>query len=68
MSRGIGDAHLKHWVVADLNDTMTRFQDAQKAAQVTLEVTERELELEAQLVEARSIIQEQVPLLNNIYV
>jgi X breakpoint 2-interacting protein len=39
---------------------MTQLQDAQKGAEVTSEVTERELELEAQLVEARSIIQEQV--------
>jgi X breakpoint 2-interacting protein len=51
---------------------MTQLQDAQKGAEVTSEATERELELEAQLVEARSIIQEQVcaflysclPLLN----
>lgn len=39
---------------------MTQLQDAQKGAEVTSEATERELELEAQLVEARSIIQEQV--------
>ena len=39
---------------------MGQLQDAQKDAEVTSEVTERELELEAQLVEARSIIQEQV--------
>lgn len=38
-------------------------QDAQKGAEVTSEATERELELEAQLVEARSIIQEQVMFL-----
>lgn len=52
---------------------MTQLQDAQKGAEVTSEATERELELEAQLVEARSIIQEQVcsflyfclPLLND---
>ena len=35
-------------------------QAAQKGAEVTSEATERELELEAQLVEARSIIVEQV--------
>lgn len=39
---------------------MVQLQDAQKGAEVTSEATERELELEAQLVEARSIIQEQV--------
>lgn len=39
---------------------MGQLQDAQKDAEVTSEATERELELEAQLVEARSIIQEQV--------
>lgn len=39
---------------------MVQLQDAQKEAEVTSEATERELELEAQLVEARSIIQEQV--------
>lgn len=41
-------------------DRMIQLQDAQKGAEVTSEATERELELEAQLVEARSIIQEQV--------
>lgn len=39
---------------------MCQLQDAQKGSEVTSEATERELELEAQLVEARSIIQEQV--------
>jgi hypothetical protein len=43
---------------------MGQLQDAQKDAEVTSEVTERELELEAQLVEARSIIQEQVIILS----
>lgn len=43
---------------------MGELQDAQKGAEVTSEATERELELEAQLVEARSIIQEQVLYLN----
>ena len=37
---------------------MGQLQDAQKEAEVTSEATERELELEAQLVEARNIIQE----------
>lgn len=41
-------------------ERMVQLQDAQKGAEVTSEATERELELEAQLVEARSIIQEQV--------
>uniref|UniRef100_A0A0D9X5R0 Uncharacterized protein n=1 Tax=Leersia perrieri TaxID=77586 RepID=A0A0D9X5R0_9ORYZ len=43
---------------------MTQLQDAQKGAEVTSEATERELELEAQLVEARSIIQEQASLMS----
>ncbi|VAI87197.1 unnamed protein product [Triticum turgidum subsp. durum] len=47
--------------MASVKARMTQLQDAQKGAEVTSEVTERELELEAQLVEARSIIQEQRP-------
>lgn len=43
-----------------LKERMVQLQDAQKGAEVTSEASERELELEAQLVEARSIIQEQV--------
>lgn len=39
---------------------MVQLQDVQKGAEFTSDVSERELELEAQLVEARSIIQEQV--------
>ncbi|BBG92856.1 Afadin/alpha-actinin-binding protein [Prunus dulcis] len=46
--------------MASIKERMVQLQDAQKEAEVTSEVTERELELEAQLVEARSIIQEQV--------
>lgn len=46
---------------------MVQLQDAQKGAEVTSEATERELELEAQLVEARSIIQEQVLYSFNAY-
>lgn len=42
---------------------MIQLLDAQKGSEVTSEVTERELELEAQLVEARSIVQEQVFIL-----
>jgi hypothetical protein len=41
-------------------ERMAQLQDAQKGGEVTSEATDRELELEAQLVEARSIIQEQV--------
>jgi len=39
---------------------MGQLVDAQKEVSITSEASERELELEAQLVEARSIIQEQV--------
>ncbi|XP_022755425.1 afadin- and alpha-actinin-binding protein-like isoform X2 [Durio zibethinus] len=46
--------------MASIKERMVQLQDAQKGAEVTSEATERELELEAQLVEARSIIQEQV--------
>ncbi|KAG6478495.1 hypothetical protein ZIOFF_061938 [Zingiber officinale] len=48
--------------MSSIKERMTQLQDAQKGAEVTCEATERELELEAQLVEARSIIQEQVML------
>ncbi|CAI0393998.1 unnamed protein product [Linum tenue] len=47
-----------------LKERMVELQDAQKEAEVTSEATERELELEAQLVEARSIIQEQASLMS----
>ncbi|KAL0302242.1 UNVERIFIED_CONTAM: Afadin- and alpha-actinin-binding protein B [Sesamum angustifolium] len=57
--------------MTSIKDRMVQLQDAQKAAELTSEVSERELELEAQLVEARSIIQEQNPdalkCLLNIY-
>ncbi|PKU80344.1 hypothetical protein MA16_Dca005875 [Dendrobium catenatum] len=46
--------------MASIKARMVQLQDAQKGAEVSSEATERELELEAQLVEARSIIQEQV--------
>nr|AFK37556.1 unknown [Lotus japonicus] len=42
--------------MASIKERMGQLQDAQKGAEVTSEATERELELEAQLVEARSII------------
>lgn len=48
------------FLVIYVKERMVQLQDAQKGAEVTSEATERELELEAQLVEARSIIQEQV--------
>ncbi|KAI4973168.1 afadin- and alpha-actinin-binding protein-like isoform X2 [Hordeum vulgare subsp. vulgare] len=50
--------------MASVKARMTQLQDAQKVAEVTSEVTERELELEAQLVEARSIIQEQASIMS----
>lgn len=43
-----------------MKERMVQLQDVQKGAEFTSDVSERELELEAQLVEARSIIQEQV--------
>lgn len=46
-----------------MKERMVQIQDAQKDSELTSEVSERELELEAQLVEARSIIQEQVIIL-----
>ncbi|KAG6667586.1 hypothetical protein CIPAW_01G111100 [Carya illinoinensis] len=45
--------------MTSIKERMVQLQDAQKGAEVTSESTERELELEAQLVEARSILQEQ---------
>ncbi|KAM0014146.1 hypothetical protein Hdeb2414_s0037g00732401 [Helianthus debilis subsp. tardiflorus] len=50
--------------VASIKERMGQLQDAQKEAEVTSEATERELELEAQLVEARSIIQEQASIMS----
>ncbi|XVF70008.1 hypothetical protein PTKIN_Ptkin11bG0127000 [Pterospermum kingtungense] len=50
--------------MASIKERMVQLQDAQKDAEVTSEATERELELEAQLVEARSIIQEQASILS----
>ncbi|CAH9090092.1 unnamed protein product [Cuscuta europaea] len=46
--------------MASIRERMLQLQDDKKGAELTTEVTERELELEAQLVEARSIIQEHV--------
>ncbi|KAK1289140.1 hypothetical protein QJS10_CPB18g00202 [Acorus calamus] len=50
--------------MASIKERMVQLQDAQKGAEVTSEASERELELEAQLVEARSIIQEQASILS----
>ncbi|XP_010525726.1 PREDICTED: afadin- and alpha-actinin-binding protein [Tarenaya hassleriana] len=50
--------------MASIKERMGQLLDAQKEAAVTSEATERELELEAQLVEARSIIQEQESIMS----
>nr|XP_043621247.1 afadin- and alpha-actinin-binding protein-like isoform X2 [Erigeron canadensis] len=50
--------------VASIKERMGQLQDAQKETEVICEATERELELEAQLVEARSIIQEQASIMS----
>ncbi|XP_019197867.1 PREDICTED: afadin- and alpha-actinin-binding protein [Ipomoea nil] len=50
--------------MASIKDRVIQLQEAQKGAEVTTEVSERELELEAQLVEARSIIQEQASIMS----
>ncbi|XP_057987995.1 uncharacterized protein LOC110658252 isoform X2 [Hevea brasiliensis] len=50
--------------MASIKERMVQLQDAQKGAEVSSEATERELELEAQLVEARSIIQEQASIMS----
>ncbi|CAI9098490.1 OLC1v1035149C1 [Oldenlandia corymbosa var. corymbosa] len=50
--------------MASIKERMVQIQDAQHGAEVTSEATERELELEAQLVEARSIIQEQASIMS----
>ncbi|XP_048133091.1 afadin- and alpha-actinin-binding protein-like [Rhodamnia argentea] len=49
--------------MASIKERMVQLQDAQRGSEVTSEATERELELEAQLVEARSIIQEQASIM-----
>ncbi|KAG6586080.1 afadin- and alpha-actinin-binding protein [Cucurbita moschata] len=50
--------------MASIKERMGQLHDAQKESEVTSEATERELELEAQLVEARSIIQEQASIMS----
>ncbi|KAG6517501.1 hypothetical protein ZIOFF_020893 [Zingiber officinale] len=53
--------------MSSIKARMTQLQDEQKEAEVTCEATEKELELEAQLVEASSIIQEQVKIFFQSY-
>lgn len=50
--------------MSSIKERLGQLQDAQKETDVTSEATERELELEAQLVEARSIIQEQASIMS----
>lgn len=50
--------------MASIKERMLELQDTQKGAEMACEASERELELEAQLVEARSIIQEQESIMN----
>ncbi|KAJ7550775.1 hypothetical protein O6H91_07G117700 [Diphasiastrum complanatum] len=49
--------------MTSIKERMLQLQEAQLGAEVTFEASERELELEAQLLEARSIIQEQASLM-----
>ncbi|KAI4381118.1 hypothetical protein MLD38_007226 [Melastoma candidum] len=50
--------------MASIKEQLEQLQDAHKGAEVTSDATEQDLELEAQLVEARSIIQEQGSILS----
>ncbi|XP_073014768.1 uncharacterized protein [Primulina eburnea] len=50
--------------MTSIKERMFQLQDSHKVAELTSDVTERELELEAQLVEARSIIQEQASIMS----
>ncbi|KAL3643092.1 hypothetical protein CASFOL_013907 [Castilleja foliolosa] len=50
--------------MTSIKERMIQLQDSQKGADLTTEVTERELELEAQLVEARTILQEQASIMS----
>ncbi|XP_021724938.1 afadin- and alpha-actinin-binding protein-like isoform X2 [Chenopodium quinoa] len=63
MGRGQIEENLRA-KMSSIKERLCQLQDAQKGADVTSEVTERELELEAQLVEARSIIQEQASIMS----
>ncbi|KAH9608651.1 hypothetical protein KSS87_018247 [Heliosperma pusillum] len=50
--------------MASIKERLGQLQEAHKDADVSSDATERELELEAQLVEARSIIQEQASIMS----
>ncbi|XP_050219605.1 uncharacterized protein LOC126669996 isoform X1 [Mercurialis annua] len=50
--------------MTSIKERLVELQDAHKGAELTSEASERELELEAQLVEARSIIQEQASIMS----
>ncbi|XP_021723410.1 afadin- and alpha-actinin-binding protein-like isoform X2 [Chenopodium quinoa] len=63
MGRGQIEENLRA-KMSSIKERLCQLQDAQKGTDVTSEVTERELELEAQLVEARSIIQEQASIMS----
>ncbi|XP_024538063.1 afadin- and alpha-actinin-binding protein [Selaginella moellendorffii] len=52
--------------MASIKEYIIQFQQAEKGMQLVSEATERELELEAQLVEARSIIQEQAAAMSKL--
>ncbi|VVA99535.1 unnamed protein product [Arabis nemorensis] len=63
MARGQIEDSLRSKMVS-IKERMGQLVDAQKEVTITSEATERELELEAQLVEARSIIQEQESIMS----
>lgn len=50
--------------MASIKERMLQLQDTQKGSEMACEASDRELELEAQLVEARSIIQEQASMMS----
>lgn len=63
MARGQIEDSLRTKMVS-IKERMGQLVDAQKEVTITSEASERELELEAQLVEARSIIQEQESIMS----
>uniref|UniRef100_A0A1J3JJV1 Afadin-and alpha-actinin-binding protein n=1 Tax=Noccaea caerulescens TaxID=107243 RepID=A0A1J3JJV1_NOCCA len=63
MARGQIEDSLRSKMVS-IKERMGQLVDAQKEVTITSEASERELELEAQLVEARSIIQEQESIMS----
>ncbi|EFH62515.1 hypothetical protein ARALYDRAFT_480844 [Arabidopsis lyrata subsp. lyrata] len=63
MARGQIEDSLRSKMVS-IKERMGQLVDAQKEVSITSEASERELELEAQLVEARSIIQEQESIMS----